>query len=246
MSFIAAPSMARRIVGRPYGNGACRKGPTDGERHRRPPVSLPWARGSLSASLNSCLVVWLTIAAHGSALLRREMLAELEAAEVGKSFLDAKSAISGIVAEGNWWCDQAATMDAEQDQSIAGVPSDFDCVYRRDPIGVVGLVTAWNYPINVAFRKVAPALIAGNCAILKPSEFACLSCMFLAQLADEAGIPPGEFSGCWEPYSSGPLILRAIGRVLADGLALLSHSATLHVRQVCSASSRAIAMPGLR
>jgi len=40
---------------------------------------------------------------------------------------------------------------------------------------------------------VAPALIAGNCAILKPSEFACLSCMFLAQLAQDAGIPAGEF-----------------------------------------------------
>eukprot|EP01047_Picozoa_sp_COSAG01_P115095 COSAG01_NODE_43742_length_426_cov_4.360856_2_plen_44_part_01 len=43
---------------------------------------------------------------------------------------------------------------------------------RRDPIGIVGLISAWNYPLNVAFRKVAPALIAGNCAILKPSELA--------------------------------------------------------------------------
>jgi acyl-CoA reductase-like NAD-dependent aldehyde dehydrogenase len=42
----------------------------------------------------------------------------------------------------------------------------------------------------VAFRKVAPALVAGNCAILKPSELAGLTCMYLGQLATEAGIPP--------------------------------------------------------
>lgn len=53
---------------------------------------------------------------------------------------------------------------------------------RRDPIGIVGLISAWNYPLNVAFRKVAPALIAGNCAILKPSELAGLTCMFLGQV----------------------------------------------------------------
>ena len=73
-------------------------------------------------------------------------------------------------------------------------PADWDVVYRRDPIGVVGLISAWNYPLNVAFRKVAPALIAGNCAILKPSEIAGLSCMFIAKLAHDAGIPPGVFN----------------------------------------------------
>ena len=73
-------------------------------------------------------------------------------------------------------------------------PAEWDVVYRRDPIGIVGLISAWNYPINVAFRKVAPALVAGNCAILKPSEIAGLSCMFLAKLAQDVGIPEGVFS----------------------------------------------------
>ena len=48
--------------------------------------------------------------------------------------------------------------------------------------------------MNVAFRKVAPALVAGNCAILKPSEIAGLSCMFIGKLAQDAGIPAGVFS----------------------------------------------------
>ena len=72
-------------------------------------------------------------------------------------------------------------------------PAEWDVVYRRDPIGIVGLISAWNYPLNVAFRKVAPALVAGNCA-LKPSEIAGLSCMFLGKLAKDVGIPKGVFS----------------------------------------------------
>ena len=73
-------------------------------------------------------------------------------------------------------------------------PAEWDVVYRRDPIGIVGLISAWNYPLNVAFRKVAPALVAGNCAILKPSEIAGLSCMFLGKLAQDVGIPEGVFN----------------------------------------------------
>ena len=92
-----------------------------------------------------------------------------------------------------------AVLDAEQDKpqptNIDGTSADgFKVVMRRDPIGIVGLISAWNYPLNVAFRKVAPALVAGNCAILKPSELAGLTCMFLGQLATDAGIPPGVFS----------------------------------------------------
>ena len=130
-----------------------------------------------------------------------DMLAEIEAADVGKPFRQAKMAISGAAGEGKYWCSLGAVLDANQDTPVnsgggeGGMPpADWDVVYRRDPIGVVGLISAWNYPLNVAFRKVAPALIAGNCAILKPSEIAGLSCMFIAKLAHDAGIPPGVFN----------------------------------------------------
>lgn len=126
------------------------------------------------------------------------MLAEVEAADVGKSTHDAEMAISGAASEGEHWCLYASTLDAEQDVSVgltaAGDALPLDVVYRRDPIGVVGLISAWNYPINVAFRKVAPALIAGNSVVLKPSELGGLAVMFLAQLADDAGIPKGVFN----------------------------------------------------
>ena len=130
-----------------------------------------------------------------------ELLAEIEAADVGKPFRQAELVLGGAANEGKYWGSLGAVLDAEQDKPVnsgGGVgglpPTEWDVVYRRDPIGIVGLISAWNYPLNVAFRKVAPALVAGNCAILKPSEIAGLSCMFLGKLAKDVGIPEGVFN----------------------------------------------------
>lgn len=62
---------------------------------------------------------------------------------------------------------------------------------RRVPRGVVGAVTPWNFPSVNAIRKLAPALAAGNCVVLKPSEFASRSALHIAHLALQAGLPPG-------------------------------------------------------
>ncbi|GGB82815.1 aldehyde dehydrogenase [Marinobacterium zhoushanense] len=61
----------------------------------------------------------------------------------------------------------------------------------RHPIGVVGAITPWNYPLLMAMWKLAPALAAGNSVVLKPSEKASLSCLRLAELARKAGLPDG-------------------------------------------------------
>ena len=61
----------------------------------------------------------------------------------------------------------------------------------REPIGVVGLIVPWNFPLLMASWKVAPALAAGNTAILKPASYTPLTAIRLAELALEAGIPPG-------------------------------------------------------
>ena len=64
----------------------------------------------------------------------------------------------------------------------------------REPIGVVGAISAWNYPLLMATWKIAPALAAGNCVVLKPAERAPLSCLRLAALFMEAGGPEGVFN----------------------------------------------------
>ena len=65
------------------------------------------------------------------------------------------------------------------------------CGLQRRPLGVVTLITPWNFPLNVACRKLVPALIAGNCCVLKPSDLTPLSAALLCELLHEAGLPPG-------------------------------------------------------
>jgi aldehyde dehydrogenase (NAD+) len=61
----------------------------------------------------------------------------------------------------------------------------------REPLGVVGLIVPWNFPLLIASRKVAPALAAGNCVVLKPAEETPLTALRLGEIALEAGLPPG-------------------------------------------------------
>jgi aldehyde dehydrogenase (NAD+) len=65
---------------------------------------------------------------------------------------------------------------------------------RKEPIGVCGLITPWNWPMNQIACKVAPALAAGCTMVLKPSEMAPLSAYLFAQILHEAGVPPGVFN----------------------------------------------------
>ncbi len=65
---------------------------------------------------------------------------------------------------------------------------------RKEPIGVCGLITPWNWPMNQVAAKVAPALVAGCTVVLKPSEMAPLSAYLFAQILDEAGVPAGVFN----------------------------------------------------
>jgi aldehyde dehydrogenase (NAD+) len=67
-------------------------------------------------------------------------------------------------------------------------------VIRREPIGVCGLITPWNWPMNQIVLKVIPALATGCTCILKPSEFTPLNAMLYAEMIHEAGFPPGAFN----------------------------------------------------
>lgn len=71
---------------------------------------------------------------------------------------------------------------------------DDGVILRYEPIGVCGLITPWNWPINQVAVKVAPALAAGCCVVLKTSELAPIDAMILAEIIDEAGAPAGVFN----------------------------------------------------
>ena len=78
--------------------------------------------------------------------------------------------------------------------SVTNSPHGAVHMIAREPLGIVGAISAWNYPLLMATWKVAPALAAGNCVVLKPAEKGPLSCIRLAQLFIEAGGPPGVFN----------------------------------------------------
>lgn len=78
---------------------------------------------------------------------------------------------------------------------------------RFEPIGVCGLITPWNWPVNQIVCKVAPALAAGCTVVLKPSEFAPLSAQLFAEVMDAAGTPPGVFNML---FGDGPTVGAAV------------------------------------
>jgi aldehyde dehydrogenase (NAD+) len=77
----------------------------------------------------------------------------------------------------------------------------------REPVGVVGCITPWNYPLHQIAAKVAPALAAGCTVVLKPSEVAPLNAFVLAEIVDEVGLPPGVFNLV---SGTGPVVGEAI------------------------------------
>ncbi|HLT90884.1 MAG TPA: aldehyde dehydrogenase [Woeseiaceae bacterium] len=93
--------------------------------------------------------------------------------------------------------------------SVTNTEADVMHFVLREPLGVVGAISPWNYPLLMAAWKVAPALAAGNCVVLKPAEQAPLSCLRLAELFVEAGGPPGAFN-----------VINGLGEVAGKALAL--------------------------
>ncbi|GAS92792.1 aldehyde dehydrogenase family protein [Mycolicibacterium brisbanense] len=119
----------------------------------------------------------------------REALAQLEARNVGMPISDARGAISGVAATFRYYAAAPERLLGQTIPVAGGVDMTF-----REPIGVVGLITPWNYPLTIAAWKVAPALAAGNAVVLKPAELTPLTSLRLAQLAVEAGLPSDLFN----------------------------------------------------
>src|SRR5918911_3803874 len=87
----------------------------------------------------------------------------------------------------------------------------------REPVGVVGCITPWNYPLHQICAKVAPALAAGCAVIVKPSEVTPLTSFILAEIIDELGLPPGVFNLV---TGDGPTVGEALGA--HDGIDMVS------------------------
>ena len=117
-----------------------------------------------------------------------EELALLETVDMGKPIRDARNVDVPLATECVSWYGEA--IDKVYDE-IAPTGHDAHVSIVREPLGVVGAVVPWNFPLMMASWKLAPALATGNSVVLKPAEQSPLSALRLAELASEAGIPDG-------------------------------------------------------
>ncbi|GAA0141914.1 dehydrogenase [Lithospermum erythrorhizon] len=122
---------------------------------------------------------------------RKSQLAKLESLDSGKPLDETVWDIDDVAGCFEYYADLAEGLDKKQKSPITLPMETFKCHVLREPIGVVGLITPWNYPLLMATWKVAPALAAGCAAILKPSELASITCLELADVCKEVGLPPG-------------------------------------------------------
>ena len=121
-------------------------------------------------------------------LARTDALAELLVRENGKPLAEARGEVAYAAEFLRWYSEEAVRIDG----SIATAPGGAHrIVVVRKPVGTALLVTPWNFPAAMVTRKVAPALAAGCCVVLKPATETPLTALALAGLLAEAGVPPG-------------------------------------------------------
>jgi len=122
---------------------------------------------------------------------RRDSLARLVTQENGKPFEEARREVAFATGYFSWFAEEARRVYGE----IVAPPVPGKRLWvLKQPIGVVGAITPWNFPATMVTRKIAPALAAGCAVVLKPASATPLTAVALARICDDAGLPPGVFN----------------------------------------------------
>ena len=148
------------------------------------------------ARAKTAFPAWRAVStADRSLLLRRlatlveehaEELARIESRNVGKPIAGARAEVGMVASVFHYY---AGAVDKHLGETIPVAGGE--AFTFREPLGVVGLIVPWNFPLNIASWKLGPALATGNTVVLKPAELTPLSALRLGELALEAGIPEG-------------------------------------------------------
>lgn len=121
-------------------------------------------------------------------------LAELEVRDNGKPLPEAQWDVADAAGCFEYYAGLAEAAEQQPPQAIELADARFSCWVEREPVGVVGAIIPWNFPLLMAAWKVAPALAAGCCVVLKPSELTPLSALELAAIVHAVGVPAGVFN----------------------------------------------------
>ncbi|QIN85325.1 aldehyde dehydrogenase family protein [Rubrobacter tropicus] len=122
----------------------------------------------------------------GALEAERENLAQLESRDTGKPINDARGEMGMVADTFHYYAGMPERILGDTIPVSGGVDVTF-----REPLGVVGLIVPWNFPLTIASWKMAPALAAGNTIVLKPAELTPLTALEFGRIAREAGIPEG-------------------------------------------------------
>ncbi len=168
----------------------------------------------------------------------REYLAQVEARNAGKPISDARGEMGMVVATFRYYAGAPERLLGDTIPVAGG-----QAFTVREPLGVVGLIVPWNFPLVIASWKLAPALAAGNTVVLKPAELTPLTALRFASIAAEAGIPDGVVnvvvgpgSVCGQRLVEHPDVAKIaftgsteVGRAIAGGAAATIKRVTLEL-----------------
>jgi succinate-semialdehyde dehydrogenase/glutarate-semialdehyde dehydrogenase len=165
-----------------------------------PRVEAAETRAAIDAA-NRALVAWrATTAKERARIMRRwfdlmmanqQDLAVLMTTEQGKPLAESKGEVAYAAAFLEWFGEEAKRVYGD---TIPPHQADKRIIVLKQPIGVVGCITPWNFPLAMITRKAGPAVAAGCTVVLKPASQTPFSALALAELAERAGVPPGVFN----------------------------------------------------
>ena len=121
----------------------------------------------------------------------REELARIVTLENGKTLRESRAEVDSALIEGSYHLTQ---ISAFYGHTGPGASRDITTWVQYEPLGVVGVISPWNFPMNVMCRKTLPALLTGNAVVFKPASFTPWSGVFMARLFEQAGLPAGVFN----------------------------------------------------
>ena len=194
--------------------------------HARDTDSTAWSHPSQISRRSAALTAI-------AALLRQntERLADLEVRQIARPKKEMRFQLSRLPE----WFEYYASLIRVHEDSVKPFGPGYLNISKRVPLGVIAQITPFNHPLLITIKKLAPAIAAGNCVVVKPSELAPASIVELAKLCADAGLPPGVFNvvlggkevaerlisnDCISKvdFTGGPIVGRSIGAAAGANL----------------------------
>jgi acyl-CoA reductase-like NAD-dependent aldehyde dehydrogenase len=204
--------------------------PATGEVITTVPVAGPVELSGMVSRARSAQAGWIELGFSGRAAVmqraQRWMLEHVERVigavvdETGKTYEDAQLTDHGYVVQSlGFWAKHAEQYLAEEHAHYWGNPAvaGKKLVLRYEPVGVVGVIGPWNFPLVNGFGDCIPALMAGNSVILKPSEVTPLSSMLMAEMFHECGMPDNVFQVATGDGVTGATLVASVDCIMFTG-----------------------------